>query len=824
MQRVKYHNRIRKRIALLLCAAMLGGVLPSCGKTGTGEVPELLEPAGITESYRPVRRRDIGDTSMLDGTVTAEAYPVFAEKPVSIYQLDVDPGDYVEAGDVIATGDTRGLDTQIDGVNRQLEELSLRRSVEETISGKTEEQLGWKKKAAEEAGLPDEAEFLDTEIRITRENLRYEKEQIDASVKTLKQELSKLQDEKKKLIFRAPHSGYVTFLMDISATNSVAQGENIAVISDYEDLYIEVPTVTSSYLYKDYQEKYILVEGQKRPVEEYVYTTKEMSYADTLSAYPYVRFHVADVDLEIGSTIPIYFAKKSSTNVISVEKDSVYREGNLYYCYVRTENGEQERRNLEVGATDSLYTEVLSGLSEGELVFYDNDSVLPVKYREYQVEAHDYTEEYYSDSIAMLRTEHDIYLSDYSGSLTGVKVSKGDSIEKGQELLQIEIPRGQGELAELKNEIADLERNHTNRLKALEQQEVEVKAAMEQAEKQQTEKKQQPQEKQPEQTGKKQEPQEQTEKQPEDPSADPQEEQSEEQPGDASEPSGEDPVTDGNRVAEVSEEDPAGQDSDAPSQEEKEALRDSLYVKEIGAAELEILNQKRKLENNSYSYQSKRLKDQLAEMNVGAATNGKVTIDAHGEGILGKIDLQENTSLYKGQYLFTANREGEKILRVNMPATRGSMVQTAAKPGQRIELRTETKTYTGTCIAVNGSTTRNYLFTRDGKERMTYSKPYADGQEEQFFVRLDDDSYYEDGMPNATASFRGRYIRGGITVPYGAVYMETDTVKKETVSYVWKVTDGGLMKQIVTVYESNLPGEERLILSGVDIGDVIAVE
>ena len=26
------------------------------------------------------------------------------------------------------------------------------------------------------------------------------------------------------------------------------------------------------------------------------------------------------------------------------------------------------------------------------------------------------------------------------------------------------------------------------------------------------------------------------------------------------------------------------------------------------------------------------------------------------------------------------------------------------------------------------------------------------------------------------------------------------------------------------VYESNLPGEERLILSGVDIGDVIAVE
>ena len=38
------------------------------------------------------------------------------------------------------------------------------------------------------------------------------------------------------------------------------------------------------------------------------------------------------------------------------------------------------------------------------------------------------------------------------------------------------------------------------------------------------------------------------------------------------------------------------------------------------------------------------------------------------------------------------------------------------------------------------------------------------------------------------------------------------------------MTKEDVMKQIVTVYESNLPGEERLILSGVDIGDVIAVE
>ena len=247
-------------------------------------------------------------------------------------------------------------------------------------------------------------------------------------------------------------------------------------------------------------------------------------------------------------------------------------------------------------------------------------------------------------------------------------------------------------------------------------------------------------------------------------------------------------------------------------------------MKEICTADLEILRLERKLAESEYSDNRSDLTKQISEMNVGSGTDGHVTVNAKAEGTMGQIALQENTSVYKGQYLFTVNREGEKLLRISMPKARGQVSQTAAKPGQRIELKTDDKTYMGTCVAVNGNPNKAYLFTRNGKEHMTSSAQYSAGQAEQFFVKMDDDSYYDDGMPSAVASFQGRFIRSGITVPSRAVYSEKDAATDKTVNFVWKITEGGLVRQTVTVYESNLPGDEKLLLSGVDIGDKVVVE
>ena len=838
MKRKPFHNFIPKRtLAFILCLGMLGGTFTACGTKTAVDAPELLEPAGITESYRPVKRRDIGDTTMLEGTVVATPYPVFAEKPFEIYRLEVQPGDYVEEGDLIATGDTRQIDEQIKALNQQLDSMSSQNSIEAKIFELEEQKMGWQKKAALEAGFTEEAAALDTQLRVEKENLRYGQKSVDTAKASINKELSKLREEKKNLTFYAPHSGYVTFLKDISATNYVQQNENIAVISDYDDLYIEIGTLSNAYKYANYEDKYILVDGKKLAVTEYPFSTKEMSYADTISVYPQVRFRAEGVKMEIGATIPIYFRKKSCTDVISIENDSLYREGELYYCYVKNADGEQERRNLEVGAVDSLYTEVISGLEEGELVFYDNKSVIPVKYREYEVASKDYVEEFYAEAISMLLTEHDLYLSDYTGSLTKLSVALNDKVEKGQELLEIEIPKGKGEMAELKNRLTDLDNSHAAQMKGYDAREAELKAAIAEAENSPAPVKpgsNRSMENKPD-TSQTTEPENTADTDrttytdgvgDTDRTTDPDGAEDKDQTTDPDGVEDTDQTTDTDGVEDTDQttDTDSSEDSGEPTIEELQAYRDSLYVKEICTADLEILRLERKLAESEYSDNRSDLTKQISEMNVGSGTDGHVTVNAKAEGTMGQIALQENTSVYKGQYLFTVNREGEKLLRISMPKARGQVSQTAAKPGQRIELKTDDKTYMGTCVAVNGNPNKAYLFTRNGKEHMTSSAQYSAGQAEQFFVKMDDDSYYDDGMPSAVAGFQGRFIRSGITVPSRAVYSEKDAATDKTVNFVWKITEGGLVRQTVTVYESNLPGDEKLLLSGVDIGDKVVVE
>ena len=838
MKRKPFHNFIPKRtLAFILCLGMIGGTFTACGTKTAVDAPELLEPAGITESYRPVKRRDIGDTTMLEGTVVATPYPVFAEKPFEIYRLEVQPGDYVEEGDLIATGDTRQIDEQIKALNQQLDSMSSQNSIEAKIFELEEQKMGWQKKAALEAGFTEEAAALDTQLRVEKENLRYGQKSVDTAKASINKELSKLREEKKNLTFYAPHSGYVTFLKDISATNYVQQNENIAVISDYDDLYIEIGTLSNAYKYANYEDKYILVDGKKLAVTEYPFSTKEMSYADTISVYPQVRFRAEGVKMEIGATIPIYFRKKSCTDVISIENDSLYREGELYYCYVKNADGEQERRNLEVGAVDSLYTEVISGLEEGELVFYDNKSVIPVKYREYEVASKDYVEEFYAEAISMLLTEHDLYLSDYTGSLTKLSVALNDKVEKGQELLEIEIPKGKGEMAELKNRLTDLDNSHAAQMKGYDAREAELKAAIAEAEnspapvkpgsnRSMENKPDTSQTTEPENTADTDQTTYTDGVGDTDRTTDPDGAEDKDQTTDPDGVEDTDQTTDTDGVEDTDQttDTDSSEDSGEPTIEELQAYRDSLYVKEICTADLEILRLERKLAESEYSDERSDLTKQISEMNAGSGTDGHVTVEARAEGTMGQIALQENTSVYKGQYLFTVNREGEKLLRISMPKARGQVSQTAAKPGQRIELKTDDKTYMGTCVAVNGNPNKAYLFTRNGKEHMTSSAQYSAGQAEQFFVKMDDDSYYDDGMPSAVAGFQGRFIRSGITVPSRAVYSEKDAATDKTVNFVWKITEGGLVRQTVTVYESNLPGDEKLLLSGVDIGDKVVVE
>ncbi len=810
------HKKLRRGRRGTAIALLLGMALScaSCGRQQQVEVPELLEPITVTDSYRLVERRDIGEESLLTGVVVPMTYPVPSGSGFVVGELCVEPGDHVEAGDVIAKGDTRVLDERLSGLKDSLSRLTEQRALEKLLSEKEEEKLKYRKAAAAAVGFTDEEKELATEISVEQENRRYTLSRLDASISSVRDQIREVNEKLDEQVFCATHEGYVTYLVDISTESRIPGDTNVAVISDYEDLYIEAEDVNiDQYAYDSYEDKYILQDGEAIAITEYSYSSREVGYAKNVGKYPPARFKAEGANLSVGAKIPLYFRKTSCKDVLAIGNESVYSEGGYSYCYVLSADGQREQRIIEVGEKDSLYTRVLSGLSEGEAVFYDDSTLVPVKYQEYTVKTGDYVEEARSEFITELLTEHDMYWSDWKGNIVETYVSTLDTVEEGQDLVRIEIPVSRGELADVKNQIADLDANHRDQVNYFDRQEKALKQAIEDAGKSDV----------PEASGAKSGEEASGEDSPEgsDPEEDSPEGSDPEEGSPESSPEGSDPEEGSSESGSVPEEEGDSEDEpEVPSVEELEMIRDAMYRKEILSIDLEILQKQKELEAKTYAGDRARLAEDLKKIS-GEGTDGEVTITAKAGGNIGQYMAEGEIN--QGDLLFTISRKGSNILRVSMASKRGESLYRGAKPGQSVVVTTESRTYTGTCVAANGSADRYYLYTIDDKIYCTASTPYSAGSDEQFFVRLEDESFFDE-LPSAVISYEGCVIHGGTPVPMKAIYTETDSRTDKEITYVWKVTESGLVKQKVSVFANTQYNDERLVLSGLSPGDVIAVE
>lgn len=732
-----------------LIAASLAFIMTMLQFTACGEVkedvPELLDPIAVTESSRPAEIRDIGDVKVYKGFVVPESYPVFSERALTIAEIKVDIGDYVNEGDEIAIGDTSMYDEEIASLSRDLDFLYFRRESTIDISAKLVENLTYEQDR--EIYGNDYAAVLDYSNKIynEQENDRYGVAVIDAEIANTLDRIAELRRLRDKLIFVAPHSGYVTFIKDFSTTNAIAPSENIAVVSDYDDLYIEASDLyTKNMKENTYVEMYTMQDGKKIPIEQYEFTPKELSLAEALKSYPNVRFRCNGLRLQIGATVPLYFKRKSENGVLAIGQDSVFYEGDTVYCYVFDNDGQKERRDIIIGMTDRYYVEVKSGLKEGEMVYYENQAVMPVKYSEYEVVTEDYVEEYATNMIGQFMSKYDIYIADCDGMLTKANVHTGEDVTEEQELYTIKSAVGKGDIAEVNNQIIDNNKKHTDAINDINHSEEEVSAALEAA-----------------------------------------------------------------RVA------------PAPVASDTDAVKESLYRVENLEANLYLVNEYRQLEEYSYAYTNTLLQNRLYKLSIGSDTDGVITTTAVKAGRVGTASLKEDTTIRKGQYLFTVNRYGEKkIVKVGMPSKDDVGVLPAAKLGQDIVYREGDTTYTGKCIGMNGNAQKYFVFTRDGTEHLTYSAPYS-GSSETFFAEMDNDKIVDDDM-KGEITFKGSVIKGGTTIPARALYSEAAGVSEKKY-YVWRITDAGLSKTYVNVYSATRVSDKFLILSGLNVGDKIAV-
>lgn len=480
---------IKKLAVLGICVSFLAG---GCGKMTESSIPELEEPVALNEAYRPVEYGTIGSVQVLMATAVPRDYCNYYSANVNISQIYVELGDTVNAGDVLAVCDVDEAKKQLQECQAALAHENETYEISAQISD-TQIRLWESQTAGQDNNEPDPSdgaaddthetdadtnideyaavtgefsteqtdknestdEDYNTQIATEQENQRYDKQLHEYRVQKINEQMALYQQLVDDGTLKAAHSGLVSYTKKLTEGRSAAAYENIVIVSDTDDLVLDIKdTAINEYKYSDYDKKYVIVDGEKYDVTESQYTSEVLVLSKINNRYLDVCVESREKPhLTAGQMYPVYFEKTKADQALVVGKDSIYKDGDTRYVYVKNDEGGREKRIITTGESDENYTQVTEGLKEGELVYYNSTDQVPTKYSKYTVKRSDFDiANYgvqYSRSDAGTITE----TCDYEGQIVSVNVKQDDTVEKGMLLYVVDTGEGKAAITEAKNAI-----------------------------------------------------------------------------------------------------------------------------------------------------------------------------------------------------------------------------------------------------------------------------------------------------------------------------------------------------------------------------------
>ena len=446
-----------KTLAFLLMSSIL---LSACGEVR--EVPELKEPLTEQASFRPVMRADVGNLKVKIGNVTPRPYVHFFERQTVLKEITCDVGQYVEKGQVLAVADIERLGEELTEIKADLDLLVAEHTYNEAIYELNQKILASQRQECLYRYDEDTAANYTTEIKKGEENHTYDTDLYNYMVDYYGREIAEIQKTISEGTVRAKHTGYVTYVKDTSKGSTAGANEAIVIVSDYDDTYIEVPSVTADVNeFKKHEVKYALVNGEKIPIEEVEYTNQELVYANARKKYPAIRYRLTEqADLKLGDTVILCFMRNDNRNLLTVGYDSTNSDENGSYVYVKKPDGGMEKRYVEVGVTDDCTYEIKSGLQEGELVYYTQESVSPARYEKYTVEPMTFTQTVQAGNLKKAETINTAYFTPVKGKVISLPITPGKEVKKGEVLAVIDSGSGEAAIKEVENDIKHLQMDY----------------------------------------------------------------------------------------------------------------------------------------------------------------------------------------------------------------------------------------------------------------------------------------------------------------------------------------------------------------------------
>ena len=455
---------IANRILPLACALVL---LTGCGADGTvGEGKEiaLKDPVTVAVNSEKAQVRTIRDAKIYTGFVFPETEEYGFGDAANVSGTAVYPGDEVKTGDVLVTSDISNVQNNIDKTVKKFEEYTEEYdnyvSAQKTLLAELQQKMNSGVSSTEYRILAYKKEALEREMEEKKRLYELDYEYGQTYIEQMKEAmtLNSVSSEMDGMVVaiggvKTDRNHFGPYL----ASYNAGWGDAVVAVADTGKLHIKCTYLAKNVINKA-QEIYALINGQRVEVEYVPMSTDEYDEIKERNGNVYTTFNFVNVpaDVEVGDFVCIILVNDINENVVSVSNSCLRKDENGPYVYV-LKDGKSVYTSVKTGMKDSMYTAILSGLSEGAEVL--GASKAEYGTQKITVEKGDFKTVFTGEGTILYPKKTSVVSTIEHGkvSFEGAKVSMFQTVKKGDILATVRVEMDEAELQKQKTQLERLE-------------------------------------------------------------------------------------------------------------------------------------------------------------------------------------------------------------------------------------------------------------------------------------------------------------------------------------------------------------------------------
>lgn len=369
----------RGYIRLLCLTAGLSLLGSGCGvSVSEQQSKELLTPVGASIDTDTAACRDVVVIETQDGVVISETYDLSFAVSGSFGGYYVTIGDFVNEGDLLAEISQDALEEEIAALE---EEIAAQQAAYEAQNQLTEIDLAVAQlqlQALRENGAADGTEIALAELEYQKSQVQYRQEQelqqFELDYKN--ERLAQMKENLGEVRITAPCDGEIIGMVSLANGDYVTAESPVIALAEGgagETGTLVFTSYIAQTVLDDYEDYYALIDGVRVDITYRAYSESELKrlkfYGTSLPSY----FEIdGGTDISAGTYVKLCCVTSQSLNTLAVVTNAVYRDSSGYYVYLIGEDDTRSRQAVTVGVKNDVYTEILSGLEEGDVVYVPN--------------------------------------------------------------------------------------------------------------------------------------------------------------------------------------------------------------------------------------------------------------------------------------------------------------------------------------------------------------------------------------------------------------------------------------------------------------------